>query len=188
MTAKKNPKFESYQQSNFKNQWSFNSWNFEGKKNCPREAHVLCKYVRYYLWWSCTSFHQSNIIWKKREDVIVIWSQVKNCTLGGFRKIPFILVQSNEPDQTQPKFGLWGPTRPKIGFKLGSFGFIKYIIGLNPNLSFGWIQIWTLIEANLTRLDPTQPKFWVQNRVQPKKNGYLAAKYWNTYYNNIVCI
>ena len=83
--------------------------------------------------------------------------------------------------QPDPNFDPGDQNWPKIGF-------IKYIIGLNPNLSFGWIQIWTLIEANLTRLDPTQPEFWVQNRVQPKKNGYLAAKYWNTYYNNIVCI
>ena len=139
MTAKKNPKFESYQQSNFKNQWSFNFWNFEGKKKLSKTS-TLCKYVRYYLWWSCTSFHQSNIIWKKRADVIVIWSQVKNCTLGGFREIPFILVQPNEPDQTQPEFGPWGPTRPEIGFKSGSFRFIKYIIGLNPNLNPNWGQ------------------------------------------------
>ena len=62
------------------------------------------------------------------------------------------VVRPNEPDQpdpTQPEFGPWGPnptrlnpnldpggpTRPEIGFKSGSFGFIKYIIGLNPNLN-----------------------------------------------------
>ena len=184
MTAKKTPKFESYQQSNFKNQWSFNSWNFEGKKKTVQEKHTYCASMLGIIY-DDPALH---FIWKKREDVIVIWSQVKNCTLGGFREIPFILVQPNEPDQTQPEFGPWGPTQPELGFKLGSFGFIKYIIGLNPNLSFGWIQIWTLIEANLTRLDPTQPEFWVQNWVRPKKTGYLAAKYWNTYYNNIVCI
>ena len=43
MAAKKTPKFESYQQSNFKNQWSFNSWNFEGKKNKNvQEKHTYC--------------------------------------------------------------------------------------------------------------------------------------------------
>ena len=61
-------------------------------------------------------------------------------------------MRPNEPDQpdpTQPKFGPcgpnptrlnpnldpWGPTRPEIGVKSGSFGFIKYIKGLNPNLN-----------------------------------------------------
>ena len=59
----------------------------------------------------------------------------------------FLLVRPNEPDQpdpTQPEFGPWGPnpnldpggpTRPEIGLKLGSFGVIKYIIGLNSNLN-----------------------------------------------------
>jgi hypothetical protein len=62
------------------------------------------------------------------------------------------VVGSNKPDlldPTQPKFGPWGsnptqlnpnldpggPNQPKIWFKLGSFGFVKYIIGLNPNLN-----------------------------------------------------
>ena len=49
--------------------------------------------------------------------------------------------QMNPTDPTQPEFGPWGPnptrlnpnldpwvpTRPKIEFKSGSFGFIKYI-------------------------------------------------------------
>jgi hypothetical protein len=67
----------------------------------------------------------------------------------------FRLVQPNEPDQPDPtQFGPWGPnptwlnpnldpgdpTRPEIGFKLGSFGFIKYIIELNPNLNPIWGQ------------------------------------------------
>ena len=60
------------------------------------------------------------------------------------------LVRPSEPDQpvpTQPEFEPWGPnptqlnpnldpgspTQPEIEFKLGSFGFIKYIAGLNPN-------------------------------------------------------
>ena len=48
--------------------------------------------------------------------------------------------------QWQAEFGpSGGLTRPKIGFKSGSFGFIKYIIGL---------LVWTLFEANPTWLDP----------------------------------
>ena len=58
-------------------------------------------------------------------------------------------LQNSEPDPTQPEFGPWGPnptrpnqnldtggpTRPEIGLKLGSFGFMKYNIGLNPDLN-----------------------------------------------------
>ena len=77
-----------------------------------------------------------------------------------------------QPDPTQPEFGPQGPnptqlnpnldpgspTQPEIGFKLGSFGFIKYIAGLNPNPIWG------------------QPEFWVRKRVQLEKNGLgLAA-------------
>ena len=47
---------------------------------------------------------------------------------------------SDQPDPTQPEFGPWGPNRPAIGFKLGSFGFIKFIIGLNLNFIPIWCQ------------------------------------------------
>ena len=68
--------------------------------------------------------------------------------------VEFKCGQMNPTDPTQPEFGPWvpnptwlnpnldpgGPTRPDIGSKLGSFGFIKYIIGLNPNLNPIWGQ------------------------------------------------
>ena len=39
------------------------------------------------------------------------------------------------PTRLSPNLDPGGPTQPKIGFKSGSFGFIKYIIVLNPNLN-----------------------------------------------------
>ena len=45
-----------------------------------------------------------------------------------------------------------GQTRPEIGLKFDSFGFAKYIIGLNPNLNP------ILGQPNLN-----QPEFWVPN-------------------------
>ena len=93
----------------------------------------------------------------------------------------------NPTNPTQPEFGPWGPnstqlnpyldpwgpTRPKIGLKSGSFGFIKYIIGLNPNLNPIWGQPNPIVPV----LDPegqpdrTQPKCWVQKWVQHKNTG-----------------
>jgi hypothetical protein len=94
-------------------------------------------------------------------------------------------VRTNEPDQpdpTQPEFGPWGPnttqlnpnldpggpTGPKIGFKLGSFGFIKHILGLKPNLRptrTNWTRS-SILRTNPTRLNPnfgSQIRFkWVE--------------------------
>ena len=53
------------------------------------------------------------------------------------------------PTWLNPNLDPGGPTRPKIGSKLGSFGFIKYITGLNPNLN----PIWG-------KPDPNGPVFW----------------------------
>ena len=61
--------------------------------------------------------------------------------------------------QLSPNLDPGGPTRPKIRFKSGSFGFIKYIIVLDPNLN------------PEGQPDPTQPELWVQNRDQPEKMG-----------------
>ena len=99
------------------------------------------------------------------------------------------VVRPNEPDQpdlTQPEFGPWwpnptqlnpnldtgDPTRPKIAFKLGSFGFSKYSIGLNLNLNSIWGQPnWTrflTLGANRTLLNPN---FLSKIGSQPQKMG-----------------
>ena len=80
-------------------------------------------------------------------------------------------------------------TRPKIGFKSGSFGFIKYIIGLNPNLTPFWGQpepkfdpflrstwpVWNrflIMMANSTHFNP---KTGLKIRLNTKKQSGLAA-------------
>ena len=95
-------------------------------------------------------------------------------------------MQPNEPDQphpTQPEFGPWGPnptrlnpnldagapTWPEIGFKLGSFGFIKYIIGLNPNLNPFWGQP-----------DPIGPVYWPWGSTRPDSTRILGPKLGST--------
>ena len=67
--------------------------------------------------------------------------------------------------------------RPDLGFKLGSFGFIKYIIGLNPNLNPIWDQPnpFGPVFYPEGQFDPTQPKFWVQNWVQHAKNHHYVV-------------
>ena len=91
--------------------------------------------------------------------------------------------ESDQPDPTQPKFGSWGPnptqlnpnldpggpTRPKIGFKLGSFGFIKYIIGLYPNLNPFWGQP-----------DRIGPVFWPWGPIRPDSTRILGPKLGST--------
>ena len=48
---------------------------------------------------------------------------------------PTRLSPNLDPEDPTQIWTLGDPTRPKMGFKLGSFRFIKYIIGLNPNLN-----------------------------------------------------
>ena len=81
-----------------------------------------------------------------------------------------------QPSPTQPQFGPWGPNLTQnwfqIGSKLGSFGFIKYIIGLNPNLKPIWGQpnpigpVFFTLRTNLTQLNPN---FGYQIGFNPKK-------------------
>ena len=83
-------------------------------------------------------------------------------------------IQPNQPDPTQPEFGPWSPNLTQLNPnldpgaqpdpKLGSFGIIKYIIVLNPNLN----PIWGQPEPNRTYVfpwggqpDPSEPEFWV---------------------------
>ena len=44
-------------------------------------------------------------------------------------------MNMTNPTQVSSNLDPGGPTQPEIGFKSGSFWFIKYIIGLNPNLN-----------------------------------------------------
>ena len=72
-----------------------------------------------------------------------------------------------------PNLDPGGPTQPEIGFKLSSFRFIKYIVGLNPNLNPIWGQpdligpvFWPW---GPTPPDPTQPEFGSKIGFNPKK-------------------
>ena len=49
----------------------------------------------------------------------------------------YLAAQMNPNNLTElnPNLDPRDPTQPKIGFKFGSFGFIRYIIGCNPNLN-----------------------------------------------------
>ena len=94
--------------------------------------------------------------------------------------------QPNEPDQpdrlspnldpglnpTQLILNLdpGSPTWPEIGFKLGcSFGFNKYIIGLNPNLNLIWGQPY-----------PIGPVFWPWGPNLPESTQILGPKLGST--------
>ena len=46
-----------------------------------------------------------------------------------------IVSPEDQPDPTWNQLGPWGPTWLVMGFKLCSFGFIRYIIRLSPNLN-----------------------------------------------------
>ena len=49
-------------------------------------------------------------------------------------------MNMTNPTRVSSNLDPGGPTQPKIGFKLGSIGFIKYIVGLNLNLNPIWGQ------------------------------------------------
>ena len=89
-------------------------------------------------------------------------------------------MQPNELDQsdpTQPKFGPWGPNPTRNWVELGSFKFIKYIIGLNPNLIPIWDQldpigpVFLILKANPTQFNPT---FGFKIGFYPKKQDGLG--------------
>ena len=91
------------------------------------------------------------------------------------------LCEPDQPNPTQPKFGPWrpdstqlvfGPWRPNLTpnrFKLGSFGFIKNIIGLNPNLNSIWGQP-----------DPIGPIFLPWGPTRPDSTQILGPKLGST--------
>ena len=88
-----------------------------------------------------------------------------------------------QPDPTQPEFGPWGPnpnldpggpTRPKNEFKLGPFGFIKYIIGLDPNLNPIRVKSDQFRPFFLTLRANSNPNFGSEIRFNPKKRVWFG--------------
>ena len=81
--------------------------------------------------------------------------------------------QHAQRTQLNPNLDPGAPTRPKIGFKSGSFGFIKYIIGLNPNLNPFWGQP-----------EPIGPVFWPWEPTQPNSTRISGPKSGSTRKNS----
>jgi len=80
-------------------------------------------------------------------------------------------LDSGGPTQLNPNLDPGDSTRPEIGFILGSFGFIKYIIGLKPYLNpiCGQPDPIEPVFYPRDHPDPTQPNFGSQIGFNSKK-------------------
>ena len=83
-----------------------------------------------------------------------------------------LLVRPNEPNQPDPNLTQILTLRAQPYPKMGrvQIVFIKYIIGLNPNLNPFLCQLDLFLDPE-GQSDPLGSKNWAKNWVEPKKTG-----------------